>query len=156
MRSRFLAALLILAGSVAAIAADDPPASERSTGNLASSVKPPVPQEPIKVAIPAGESRKLVEGKASRTSPAVVLWAAPQGPMLTAELVGGEGQSFSIVVFQPGAEISDGGTRPEDGAIRWIGANGKSGDLRIEVHTRSEAEVPFKLGLISAAPLAQP
>ena len=64
MRSRFLAALLILAGSVAAIAADDPPASERSTGNLASSVKPPVPQEPIKVAIPAGESRKLVEGKA--------------------------------------------------------------------------------------------
>ena len=61
-----------------------------------------------------------------------------------------------IVVFQPGAEISDGGTKPEDGAIRWIGANGKSGDLRIEVHTRSEAEVPFKLGLISAAPLAQP
>lgn len=156
MRSRFLAALLILAGPAAAATADDPATAERSTGNLASELKPPVPREPIQVAIPAGENRKLVEGKVSRSSPAVVLWAAPQGAMLTAELVGNEGQQFSIVVFQPGAETSDGGTRPEDGAIRWIGANGKSGDLRIEVHTRSEAEVPFKLGLISAAALAQP
>lgn len=166
MRFRSLPVVLTLAAAgVAALAADSPPATaERSTGNTQTTVAPvapvapatpAVPQTPVRAEFEAGKNRKLVEGKVRKGSPAVILWAAAQNQMLSAELVAAD-KSLSLVVFQPGADESDGRTKPEDGAIRWIGANSKSGDLRLEVHSSSEAELPFKLGLEAVPPLGHP
>ena len=181
MRLRFLPALLTLsalagvvlmqAGSATAASADErstgnlqtssASVDERSTGNLQTTVEstapvapvPPLP--PIRVEFPAGAERKLVEGKVRKGTPAVVLWAAPQDRMLSAEIVG-QGVPISLSVYQPGAEQADGGTRPEDGAIRWIGACDKPGDLRFEIHSRADTEQTFRLGLTVSAAMAQP
>jgi hypothetical protein len=163
MRFRSLPVVLTLAAAgVAAFAADAPPAtSERSTGNTQTTVAPaapatpPAPQTPVRAEFETGKTRKLVEGKVRKGSPAIVLWAAPQNQMLSAELVGAD-KALSLVVYQPDAKETDGGTKPEDGAIRWIGASGKSGDLRFEVHSTSDAELAFKLGLEAVPPLGHP
>ena len=178
MRFRLLPALLTLsalagvvliqAGSATAASTDErstgnlqtttataASADERSTGNLQTTVAPAEPLPPIRVEFPAGAERKLVEGKVRKGTPAVVLWAAPQDRMLSAEIVG-QGVPISLSVYQPGAEKADGGTSPEDGAIRWIGACGKPGDLRFEIHSRADTEQTFRLGLTVSAAMAQP
>jgi hypothetical protein len=158
MRILILAATTLLVAG-ASVAAGEPAGSQRSTGNTETRVAAPTPapapaatpapvqpQEPVRVALAGSETRKLVEGKASAASPAVVLWAAPTGRMLNVQLMT-QGNKAALVVYQPGDEQPSPGTSPQDGAIRWIGENSKSGELRFEVHTKATAEIAFKLGL---------
>jgi len=62
-----------------------------------------------------------------------------------------EGNSASLVVFQPGEDEPTPGAGPKDGAIRWIGAASRAGELRLEVHTKAKGEISFKLGVELAA-----
>ena len=165
MRLRLLlvSVLCLTLGAAAARAGETPAAPERSTGNVESRVAdakpatpPAAPRDPIPVALAGSETRKLVEGKTSAARPAVVLWAAPADRMLNIQLMT-EGNSASLVVFQPGEDEPMPGAGPKDGAIRWIGAVGRAGELRLEVHTEAEAETPFKLGVeLAAADLDHP
>lgn len=126
------------------------PVDPRSTGATEAGLKPPGlppgPQKPVKVVFAAGRNRHLVEGTVREGSPAVVLWEAPVGRMLNAQAMS-DGNHARVSVYQPGAEKADGGTAPEDGAIRWIGECTTPGEMRFEVHTRSSSDAPFKLGL---------
>lgn len=126
------------------------PADPRSTGATESSVKPaalpPGPQPPVTAVFAEGRNRHLVEGVVRAGSPAIVLWEAPVGKMLNAQAMS-DGYHARLSIYQPGSERPDGGTAPEDGAIRWIGECSKPGELRIEVHSTSETDAPFKLGL---------
>jgi hypothetical protein len=132
------------------VAAPAPTAAEAATAKSAPSpATVPIdvkPQEPVRVVFQGDLTRKLVEGKASAAHPAVVLWTAPADKMLNAQLMT-QGNTAALVIFQPGAKEPMPGTTPRDGAIRWIGATAKAGELRLEVHTKSVTDVAFKLGL---------
>lgn len=162
LRLLFVSALCLSLGAAAA-RAGDPPAAGRSTGNVESRVTetapapaPAAPREPIPVALAGTETRKLVEGRTSADRPAAVLWSAPTERMLNIQLMT-EGNVASLVVFQPGSDEPTPGAGPKDGAIRWIGAAARAGELRLEVHTKSKEEIPFKLGVeLSTAGLDQP
>jgi hypothetical protein len=144
----FRLALFLLLASAPLLA--QTPADPRSAGATESSVKPaglpPGPQAPVKVVFAEGKSRHLVEGVARAGSPAVVLWEAPVGRMLNAQAMSDDYHA-RLSIYQPGSERPDGGTAPEDGAIRWIGECSKPGELRVEVHSTSATDAPFKLGL---------
>jgi hypothetical protein len=162
LRPLLVSALLLTLGAAAARAGEQPPVTERSTANAESRVAeakppaPPVPREPIRVALAGAETRKLVEGKTSAASPAVVLWAAPTDRMLNVQLMT-EGNAAAMVVFQPGEDEPMPGAGPKDGAIRWIGSAGRAGELRFEVHTKASGEIPFKLGVeLAGGDLDQP
>ena len=126
-----------------------------------STLKPPSlkpgPQPPVKAVFAAGRNRHLVEGMVRAGSPAVVVWEAPVGRMLNVQAMSDDNHA-RVSVYQPGSDRADGGTAPEDGAIRWIGECTKSGEMRFEVHTQSTTDAPYKLGLeiveATAAPSA--
>jgi hypothetical protein len=118
-------------------------------------VLPPGPQAPVKVVFAAGRNRHLVEGVVRAGSPAVILWEAPVGRMLNAQAMSDDNHA-RVAVYQPGSTRADAGAGPEDGAIRWIGACARAGEMKFEVLTASQAEAPLKLGLeiveVSAGP----
>jgi hypothetical protein len=156
LRTLLVSALCLCLGTAGARASDPQATAGRSTGNTETQVAeakpatPPAPRAPIQVALAGAEKRKLVEGKASAASPGVVLWTAPPDRMLNIQLMT-EGNSASLVVFQPGEDEPTPGAGPKDGAIRWIGAASRAGELRLEVHTKAAGEVSFKLGVELAA-----
>lgn len=158
LRPLLVSALCLSLGAAAARAGEAPAATQRSTGNVESRVegtqpgaRPAAPREPIKVLLAGAETRKLVEGKTSAASPAVVLWTAPADRMLNIQLMT-EGNTASLVVFQPGEDEPTPGAGPKDGVIRWIGAANRAGEMRLEVHTKAAAETAFKLGVEIAEP----
>jgi len=144
----FRLALLVLLAAAPLLA--QTPADPRSTGATESGVKPaglpPGPQAPVKAVFAEGRNRHLVEGVVRAGSPAIVLWEAPVGRMLNAQAMS-DTYHARLSIYQPGSGRPDGGTAPEDGAIRWIGECSRAGELRIEVHSTSETDAPFKLGL---------
>jgi hypothetical protein len=141
---------VLLAALAAAPLVAQVPSAPPSTGATETSVQPaalpPGPQAPVKAVFAEGKNRHLVEGVARAGSPAVVLWEAPVGRMLNAQAMS-DGYHARLSIYQPGSERPDGGTAPEDGAIRWIGECSKAGELRVEVHSTSPTDAPFKLGL---------
>ncbi len=158
LRALFATTTLIAAtGGAAALSstlADDPPAapSTLSTGATETQLAPPAPpQVPMRVELPGAETQKTVEGKVRAGWPATVLFAAPVDRMLDVRLSVPPGLQAQLLVYQAGADEADPGTKAEDGAIGWIGASQRAGDLRFEVRTRSEKEIPFRV-MVKIAP----
>jgi hypothetical protein len=180
LRIPLLALVLLAAGALAAQASD----GNRSTGNTTTHVvagekaptaqapsgaagkaeaakpAPPVevkPQAAVRLELATGEKGKTLEGKTSESGPAEVLWAAPaKGEMLNVR-VSSPANGARLSVYQPGAEKPEAGTAAKDGAIAWTGAIEKAGDLRIEVSTKSAAEIPFRVSVsVTPAEETQP
>jgi hypothetical protein len=97
----------------------------------------------LRFELPAGESRGTMLGTAAAGRPAVFLVPVPAKTALTIGVQSKTNEArFSI--FEAGSEAPLAGTRPEDGAVRWIGQSDRGGDLRVVVHTRG-AETPVRL-----------
>jgi hypothetical protein len=97
----------------------------------------------LRFAFPAGESRGTMLGSAVAGRPAVFLVPVPARTALTIGVQSKTNEArFSI--YEAGSEAPLAGTRPEDGAVRWIGQSNRGGDLRVVVHTRG-AETPVRL-----------
>jgi hypothetical protein len=116
---------------------------------------PAKPQEPHKVVFGTGETKRMVEGKTRAGDSAIVLFAAPVDQMFNVRLSSPDNRAI-LLVYQPGADEPDAGTREKEGAIGWTGVCEKKGDLKLEVRTKSETDLPFRLEIALPTGEGQP
>ena len=104
------------------------------------------PGQTVEVRFAASEKRRLLSGTTKAGAPAVFRWVPPPADMLNAQLLDDTNATY-MVLYQHGAREPEGGTTPEDGCTRWLGIAEKPEGVRIEVHTKSNGAVPFRLGV---------
>lgn len=128
------AAVLACFLATAAVAAREAPLAARATAS---------PEAPIRVAVPAGDSKATAPATVGPGRDATFLFAAPSRVALTIGVASQSGEA-RLTIYEPGTDRPAAGTEREAGCIRWIGQSRTGGDLRIEVHTSGE-ETPVRL-----------
>lgn len=128
------AAVLACFLATAAVAAREAPLAARATAS---------PAAPIRVAVPAGDSKATAPATVGPGRDATFLFAAPSRVALTIGVASQSGEA-RLTIYEPGTDRPAAGTEREAGCIRWIGQSRTGGDLRIEVHTSGE-ETPVRL-----------
>lgn len=134
------AAVLACFLATAAVAAREAPLAARATASPEAAIGAAAP---IRVAVPAGDSKATAPATVGPGRDATFLFAAPSRVALTIGVASQSGEA-RLTIYEPGTDRPAAGTEREAGCIRWIGQSRTGGDLRIEVHTSGE-ETPVRL-----------
>lgn len=137
------------------------PAAERSTGQVESAVAParvPIERLPVvsttPVALAAGATSLLHEGKISRLGPQeVVLSPVPDG-MLEIRVVAKSGDIW-MSIFRDERTEADPGATAESRAVAWISSGDGARKLRIVAYCDCD-ETPFRVAVRATPPSDAP
>jgi len=160
LRHATLCALVLAAPRLAAETPPSPSA-ERSTGQIESTAEParvPVHRLPIvtttPIALAAGTTSLVHEGKISRRGPVeLVLAPVPEG-MLEIRVVAKNGDIW-MSIFRDDAPEPEPGAAAESRAVAWISSGDGSKKLRIVAYCDGD-ETPFRVSVRVTPPSEAP